>query len=132
MNAARKELIIQRENALHDRKTRSDTSLLENLLHPSFKEVGYSGKTWDFKLIVGLLQNQANTSSVIQAQDFECHFLEAAVCLIHYNTATVDKAGAASRYAKRTSVWLFNGDRWQMRYHQGTPCEKFELVSTKN
>ena len=74
MNAARKELIIQREKALHDRKTRSDTSLLENLLHPSFKEVGYSGKTWDFKLIVGLLQNQANTSSVIQRRTLSAIF----------------------------------------------------------
>ena len=127
MNVAKKELLIAREKALHDHKVRADKSQLTNLLHPSFKEVGYSGRTYDFNSIVGLLQSQDSNSNTIHAQNFECFFLEAAVCLIHYNTATVDKDGAATRHASRTSVWLFNGDQWQMRFHQGTPCEQFAL-----
>ena len=127
MNAAKKELLIAREKALHDHKVRADKSQLTNLLHPSFKEVGYSGRTYDFNSIVGLLQSQDSNSNTIHAQNFECFFLEAAVCLIHYNTAIIDTDGAATRYARRTSVWLFNGDQWQIRFHQGTPCEKFVL-----
>jgi len=123
---------VEQEKALHDYNVRTDKSQLENLLHPSFEETGYSGKTYDCKSIIDLLQSQTNAGNTIHAQDFKCHFLEAAICLMHYNTAIVDNDGAPTRYARRTSVWLFNGDQWQIRYHQGTPCEKFELDSHAN
>ena len=114
------------EVALHKFEVRTDRSKLETLLHDSFIEIGYSGKTYTYKSILNMLSNEEPSEFIIWSQDYEYIELTPNLIQLIYKQARMDKDGVLSRYAKRTSIWSKNKDRWQMKYHQATPTEAFE------
>ncbi|TOP55539.1 DUF4440 domain-containing protein, partial [Vibrio parahaemolyticus] len=63
----------------------------------------------------------------IHSQDFEFIQLEASVQLLLYKTVWFSLDGNKSSFAKRSSIWVFTGQSWQLKYHQGTPCLEFEI-----
>ena len=121
------EVLIEQEIALHQCEIRQNLNEVQRLLHPSFKEVGRSGRSFDYAAIIEMLQSEEPTDGHIHSQEFECVALEPSVRLLLYKSAWVSKTGAISAYTKRSSIWTFTGQCWQMKYHQGTPCEAFEL-----
>ena len=121
------EVLIEQEIALHQYEIRQNLNEVQRLLHSSFKEVGRSGRSFDYAAIIEMLQSEEPADGYIHSQEFECVALEPSVQLLLYKSAWVSKTGAISAYTKRSSIWVFTDQSWQMKYHQGTPCEAFEL-----
>lgn len=113
------------EIELHQQAVRKDTNRITELLHPDFIEVGYSGNTYDFNSTLSGISSLP-PKFVIWSQDYE--FVEYAedVVQVIYLSANVDEEGNLFRHAKRTSIWVKEGDNWQMKYHQGIPVAPFE------
>ena len=126
------EILIQKELSLHQFDIRTNQDSLSTLLHPEFLEVGKSGKTYNYQSIIESMGLEKRTDSSIHSQDYECIRLDNNAYLILYRTAVIDRKGAASDYAKRSSVWIYDGEEWKLRYHQGTPCAKFQFRKPNN
>lgn len=120
------DFIIEQERVLHSFKTRQNPDVVARLLHPSFKEVGRTGNHFDYGETLASLKGEAYSAGYIHSQDYECIELEPFIQLLLYKSAWVDESGAISTFTQRSSIWIFIGEYWQMQYHQGTPCERFE------
>ncbi|WP_333014521.1 DUF4440 domain-containing protein [Vibrio vulnificus] len=121
------DILIQQEIELHQYEVRQNIADIERLIHPSFTEVGRSGRSFDFASIIDLMASEEPTEVAVHSQDFECIKLEPSTHLLKYKSALISLAGEESSFTKRSSIWVFNGERWQLKYHQGTPCEPFTL-----
>ena len=104
--------VIDRELALHGDALRADPSAAAALLHPDFTEVGASGRTWNRADMLAAL---APVDGGIDADSFRADQVAPGVMLLHYETHT------AHGRARRTSLWLRDGEQWLLRHHQGTP-----------
>ena len=124
-------ILIEQEIALHQFEVRQDKQQVARLLHPEFCEVGVSGTSFDYPAIVELMEQEQPSQGIIHSQDFKCVQLEASVQLLLYRSAWITAEGEASNFAKRCSIWVFSGNGWQMKYHQGTPCDVFELKRSR-
>ncbi|MGB0943468.1 MAG: DUF4440 domain-containing protein [Marinomonas sp.] len=122
------DVLIEQERALHSYHTRQNPDIVARMLHPSFKEVGRSGNRFDYGETLVSLKGETNLAGLIHSQDYECIELEPYTQLLLYKSAWVDESGAISAFTQRSSILVFTGQNWQVQYHQGTPCESFELV----
>ena len=121
-------ILIQQETALHQYEVRQSKSKISSLLHPDFLEVGESGNSYNYQSIIEMMEHEKPSKEYIHSQDFECIQLETSVQLLLYKSALVDEFREATNFSKRSSIWLFTGTQWQMKYHQGTTCKPFELT----
>lgn len=81
------------------------------VIHEAFHETGASGRRWTREEILGELDGaQANSVGI---ERFEVERLAEGVVL-----ATFDTGG--ERPARRASIWVREGGRWRIRFHQGT------------
>ena len=122
-------IIIQKEIALHQYEVRTCQHQLSTFLHTDFQEIGRSGSSYDLKTIFGELGKEQPNGSKIHSQDYESIALAPDVCLLLYKSATIDNTGNICSYTKRSSIWVRENDNWQMKFHQGTPCEPFIIKS---
>ncbi|MCW8334148.1 nuclear transport factor 2 family protein [Vibrio paucivorans] len=120
--------LIDQEVALHHYDVCQDRSVVSRLLHPDFKEVGESGNSYDFTSINELMKTEKPSRGFLHSQDYECVVLGTNTQMLLYKTAWNDGLGHVRHYAKRSSIWVFNGSHWQMQYHQGTACSPFKLA----
>lgn len=120
--------LIENERALLQQDVRQNEAELQRLLHPDFIEVGYSGRTYDFQSTIESLLTEDCSAGYTHAQSFDASVLEDSVILLRFCTAHVSSDGVATRYCKRVSIWMLSDKKWQMRFHQGTPCEAFEVI----
>ncbi len=121
------QILIDQEKALHQYDIRHSEIDIQGLLHPTFLEVGRSGETYNFDSIVELMLAEELSDFEIHSQDYECIDLEAKVKLLLYKSAHINSDGSINSYTKRSSIWVLVQDKWQMKYHQGTPCQAFGL-----
>ena len=112
------------EVALHQTEVRSNPNELIKLLHKDFREVGYSGNTYDLSAILNELTTNNSESQSIWSQEFEFTHLSSEIVQVHYLSAHL-KSGELSRYSRRTSIWVKQGTEWLLIYHQGTPTSSF-------
>ena len=118
------------EVELHQPSVRSSAEHLEALLHDSFTEFGRSGRSYCKADILKRLPLETSLQSV-WSQDFALLHLADNTALLTYKSAQIDYSGVASRHSLRSSVWLRGKHGWQMRFHQGTPTESFEITNSK-
>lgn len=123
------DILIEQEIALHQYEARQSKADIARLIHDDFREVGESGVSYDLQSIIEMMGNERPSNGVIHSQNYECIPLEASVQLLLYKSATVDELVKNSHFAKRSSIWVLNGTQWQLKYHQGTACEPFELIT---
>ena len=76
-----------------------------------FREAGASGRWWTREATLEMLA--ADNPTRVAIEEFEIEVLAPGVVLATYRTA-------GSRPARRVSVWVHDGQRWRVRYHQGT------------
>ena len=88
---------------------------LADLLAGDFVEVGASGRTWSKASILAALAEGG--AREVEISDFVVEILAPSVALVTF--ASIAGGGRA----KRSSVWVERGGRWEMRYHQGTRSE---------
>lgn len=122
------DIIIKQEKMLHQYDIRQNLTKVSKLLHPTFHEVGRSGTSYDVECMIESMKLEQPSDGYLHSQEFECTPLAESVYLLLYKSAWVEGDRRISGFAKRSSIWILNGDNWQMKYHQGTPCAVFELI----
>ncbi len=120
-------ILIEQEKALHKHAVRTCLADIQRLIHPDFVEIGRSGATYNFRDMVESMAAEAPPHGHLYAQDFQCRQLEPAVQLVLYKSVWLNDDGSKTSFAKRASIWVFTGERWQLKFHQGTPCPAFAL-----
>ena len=120
--------LIRLERTLHQPTVRRNLSRLQDLLHESFVEFGYSGASYDRDRVIDLMASDQSGCQVL-SRDFELTSLGTHTALLTYMSARVDEHGEVSRYARRASVWVLTSTSWKLRFHQGTPTAEFEIAT---
>ncbi|MDF2144604.1 nuclear transport factor 2 family protein [Knoellia sp. p5-6-4] len=104
------------ERALLTGAVRGDRTSAGLLIHQDFREVGASGRIWDRERVLTMMEKEAAAGPFrVDATDMAAVGLAPDVVLVTYETH--GEAG----HARRSSVWLRERGRWQLRHHQGTP-----------
>ena len=106
------EQITAREQALLSDALRSDPPSAAELLHPSFTEIGASGRSDDREEILAHLAPLGG----IDAEEFVADEVAPGVVLLQYTTH------GPGGTAHRSSLWVREKGRWLLRHHQGTPA----------
>ena len=103
--------LLRLELALAERRGADLPGGYPGVLHDAFRETGASGRGWTRdEMLVALAAAQL---SEVAIRGFEVQVLADGVVL-----ATYEILGA--RPARRASIWVLDGSRWRIRYHQGT------------
>ncbi|GAB3796325.1 ribonuclease HI family protein [Humibacter antri] len=108
------EIVLRQEQALLTSRVRDDVAELGVLLHPEFLEVGRSGRIWS-RDDVALSPAGDDTATVAEVVSVDR--VSADVMLLVFRTD--DARGPALR----SSLWVRDGTRWRLRFHQATPAE---------
>ena len=108
------------EISLHQAHIRSSREELDRLLAPDFTEFGSSGRAYDRPQIIAALLGETAAESPPAVHDFSVRFLSQTAALVTYRA--VGEAPASE--SLRSSIWVHNGEHWQMAFHQGTPSAR--------
>jgi ribonuclease HI len=103
------------EWALLDAAVRSNTSALDQLLHPDFAERGQSGRWWSREGTLLAPHGEAETHDPPEVRDVHADEVADGVVLVVY----VSVRGSSS--VGRSSLWMEHNGRMRIRWHQGTP-----------
>lgn len=104
------------EEALWLTETRFSQEFMEKVLAPDFFEFGRSGR-WYHREATLTVPAQ-NINAVFPLIDFKARLLEANVAQVTYISVVHYPSG--TERAMRSSIWTRAGDRWRLRFHQGT------------
>ena len=121
------DIIIEQEIELHQIWFRNNKSVVKRLLHPEFREVEESGRSFNFNEIFSLTDNEKRSEDRVHSQDYECINLESNTILLLYKSALLKPSGEYCSFTKRSSIWVKSDSQWKMKYHQGTSCEAFKI-----
>ena len=123
-NAEEKQAVwLRLEQLLVQPATRLSAELLNRYLADDFYEIGASGRCFGKADVLERLPTE--TPPVITQQDFNCRVLANGLAQLTYR-ATIQREGDDTMaYSMRSSLYRFDGEKWQMVFHQGTACEPF-------
>lgn len=108
------------EEALHRPDVRRCRETMEMLLAEDFTEIGASGNLYDRAAIIELLAKEPETDHTgLRAANYALKTICNQAVLLTYETERTTPDGSKRRVA-RSSIWMHNGFRWQMLFHQGT------------
>lgn len=111
--------IRELEECLLEPGVRADPKQIAPLLADEFLEFGSSGRIWSRSAALAELPKQEPFSASLS--DFRVRQLSPGRVLATYRLTTISRN--LSKRSLRSSVWVQNGERWQMLFHQGTPFE---------
>jgi len=127
------------EIALHRSEVRSNRNQLDALLHDAFVEFGRSGQRYDKEEILmqlsrqsSLKSPQAGQNSSIWSQDYSLQKIAEGIVLLQYRSAHQNEDGQLTRCTRRSSLWQRTDRGWQMRFHQGTATDTFDIEPPGN
>jgi hypothetical protein len=120
------------EERLLDPAVRKNPAELRKLLAEEFREIGASGTQYDREEIIAALERETPTQ--VELHDFSAMPLADDLVLVIYRT--VRREERCVKEARRSSIWIRRGGRWQMRFHQGTrmsekSSEEFSLQNER-
>ncbi|MEH8016370.1 nuclear transport factor 2 family protein [Rheinheimera muenzenbergensis] len=119
--------LIELEQLLVQPATRLSAELLNRYLADDFYEIGATGRCFGKADVLERLPTE--TPPEITQQDFTCKVLADGLAQLTYR-ATIQRAGNDSpSYSVRSSIYRFDGEHWQMIFHQGTACEPFDVAA---
>lgn len=122
--------VIELEKRLLEPAIRRSRPLLESLLHPEFVEIGYSGTEYTREDVIVSLVSCSGIEDKFFTRDFSLGPVTESLCLLTYKSASAQEHGEMHRFAIRSSIWKFEGGRWQLRFHQATPIgEGFSTIT---
>lgn len=108
------EVVLARERRLLDPGVRADPERVREMLHPSFQEVGASGRLFGSDSVLrALAARDSNPRGDLEVLGTER--VSADAVLLTY------RLGSARGSSLRSSLWLRVDGRWLLRFHQGTP-----------
>jgi ribonuclease HI len=101
------------ERELSGPDVRGDIGRTGVLLHPDFMEIGSSGRVWTRDAMMMALEEdpgQHNELEILSADR-----IGTGAVLLTY------RSYSRSGTVLRSSLWVLDGSRWRLRFHQGTP-----------
>ena len=106
------------EESMAQPEVRRSPELLTQLLADDFREFGSSGRVFDKKQIIDLLQEQPRFQ--LWLEEFDVKPLAPDLALVTYrgNCRLADDKISQSL---RSSIWRNRDGRWEVIFHQGTP-----------
>jgi len=102
---------------------RRSADQVDALLANEFVEFGSSGRIYDKRQIIESLQQEAADGPSAVLKDFCARELAPEVTLVTYRTVRTAADHSIEISTLRSSIWKWDGDRWRMVFHQGTPSE---------
>lgn len=106
-------LVEQLERELLGPLVRGDIGRTAVLLHPDFMEIGSSGRVWTRDAMMMALEEDPGERTDIEVLGAER--IGTGAILLTY------RSFARSGTTLRSSLWVLDGGRWRLRFHQGTP-----------
>lgn len=104
------------EQALWIAATRFDQAFMNDVLDEEFFEFGRSGRVYDRKTCIEATPSQIKAK--LPLENFVVHSLDENSVLVTY----VSRAEyEEEEVANRSSIWRHDGQKWKLRFHQGTP-----------
>lgn len=96
---------------------------LSGLFASGFREIGSSGRMFDVETVLGALGGvvQRSARSVISLEGFKVERVAPNVMLATY-LAKVPPGPGWRPPTLRSSLWVKQGGKWQILFHQGTPA----------
>jgi len=110
------QFIYDLEISLLRPEVRKSPEQLRALIADEFVEHGSSGMVFNKNDIIDFLPAEAPRS--YHVENFKIMELSQNTILATY------KVTLASECSLRSSVWQYINNRWQMVFHQGTPCDR--------
>ncbi|MGN8130991.1 RNase H family protein [Paenarthrobacter sp. 22069] len=105
-------LVEELERELLGPLVRGDIGRTAVLLHPDFMEIGSSGRVWTRDAMMMALEEDPGERTDIEILGADR--VGAGAVLLTY------RSFARSGTTLRSSLWVLDGDRWRLRFHQGT------------
>ncbi len=109
------------EETLWRTETRFDRVLMDATFAPDFEEFGRSGRRYSREDMLFDTADSAPIPAVLPLCDFSVRVLTPDIALVTYISEVRYPAG--TEWANRSSLWHRSADRWQLRFHQGTPIQ---------
>lgn len=100
---------------------RASAEELDSLLADDFIEVGSSGRVYDKQQVIAALQFERAETYTLNA--FATRLLGSDVILATYRVARRSQSSTNPEHSLRSSIWRYQGERWQLLFHQGTPTD---------
>ncbi|WP_299414557.1 nuclear transport factor 2 family protein [uncultured Sulfitobacter sp.] len=108
------------EETLWLAETRFDPALMEQTFSPDFVEFGRSGRRYERAEMLFDPNPKAKINALLPLPDYSVALVAPNVALATYKSEV--RYGDKIEMGRRSSLWVKNGGRWQLRFHQGTPC----------
>ncbi|QDZ13689.1 ribonuclease HI family protein [Humibacter ginsenosidimutans] len=105
--------VVRLERELLDPGVRADSARVAALLHPDFEEIGRSGRLWGRDTLIEELDGEQPSDVALEVLGAD----EPAAGTVLLTLRTTGVSGATLR----SSLWVRDGERWRLRFHQGTP-----------
>jgi hypothetical protein len=115
LDPAEARLLCELEQQLMHPSVRASPDQVGRLLADEFIEFGSSGRVYDKRQIIELLQQEQGRAKQRAVADFSARRLAADVFLLTYRVVE-------SRTI-RSSIWKFADGEWRMAFHQGTKSQ---------
>ncbi|MDQ0729370.1 ribonuclease HI family protein [Arthrobacter sp. B1I2] len=106
-------LVEELERELLGPLVRGDIGRTAVLLHPDFMEIGSSGRVWTRDAMMMALEEDPGERTDIEILGADR--IGSSAVLLTY------RSFARSGTTLRSSLWVLDGGRWRLRFHQGTP-----------
>jgi hypothetical protein len=117
-----KEKIIELELSLLKPEIRSSKQQLNRLLADDFLEIPSTGIPYNKSQALSHIPQEIPSTFVLQ--DFESKN----VVQLIYKAKIMRQNQDAIAYSQRSSIWKKTAGKWQMMFHQGTPCQPFDVI----
>jgi hypothetical protein len=112
-----------------DPDVRASAALLADLLAEDFLEIGASGRVFDRAAIISSLPH--NPALEASLADLVVSQLAPDVALATYQLRSRTMGTGRDRLSLRSSLWIRRGDRWRLRFHQGTQVHATPRVTAE-
>lgn len=120
LSASELEQLKALEEDLWKPDTRFDQLYMRKLLSPDFLEYGRSGKIYTLEEVLSI--EPRDISITLPLPNLNARQISDDVVQLTYRSI-VSSEGEVE-YANRSSLWCRNKGEWQLRFHQGTPCNE--------
>lgn len=109
------------EESLHRPEIRRSREAVEALLADGFTEFGSSGTLYRRAEIIDLLteEEEAADDGSLHTSDYALTPISPDAVLLTYRTQHTAGDGS-ERHVLRSSIWIKDGQKWRMLFHQGT------------
>ncbi len=120
LSAEDRDALRRLEETLWRVETRYDRALMERTFAAEFAEIGRSGRRYMRDEMFFDPDPTAEIGATLPLPEYAVTLIAEDVALATY-TSEVRHEGAVLR-ARRSSLWAWRDARWQLCFHQGTPC----------